>query len=158
MNLSCGKCKAIRSFSGTPPTCEVCGWVCSTTNMRAMAGSKRTDNSNYKPRNTGSGGGLFILLLILGVLVFVWSRLSSESSDNNKVAGPEPEPSSEASIRECVEPENPYSEGTGHYAGYEWAERNGSSCSTSSQSFNEGCEEYETQESEYEECEAENKK
>jgi hypothetical protein len=35
LNLSCGKCKAIRPFSGTPPTCEVCGWVCSTTNMRA---------------------------------------------------------------------------------------------------------------------------
>jgi hypothetical protein len=35
--LSCGNCKTVRSFSGTPPTCEVCGWVCSTTNMRAFA-------------------------------------------------------------------------------------------------------------------------
>jgi hypothetical protein len=155
LNLSCGKCKVIQPFSGVPPTCEVCGWVCSTTNMRAVTRSKRTDNSNYEPRNTGSGGGLFILLLILGVLVFAWSRLSSEPSDNNQAARAE---SSEASLRECVEPENPYSEGTGHYAGYEWAERNGSSCSSSSQSFNEGCEEYATQESEYEECEAENKK
>ena len=52
----------------------------------------------------------------------------------------------------CVEPENPYSQGTGHYAGYEWAERNGGSCAASSQSFNEGCEEYDTQEEDYEEC------
>lgn len=37
---------------------------------------------------------------------------------------------------------NPYSEGTGHYAGYEWAERTGGSCDGNSQSFNEGCEEY----------------
>ena len=36
MNLSCGKCKAIQPFSGVPPTCEVCGWVCSTTNMRTF--------------------------------------------------------------------------------------------------------------------------
>jgi hypothetical protein len=36
LNLSCGNCKAIRSFSGTPPTCETCGWVYSTTNIRAL--------------------------------------------------------------------------------------------------------------------------
>tara|TARA_Y100000310_G_C20089211_1_gene537450 strand:- start:92 stop:331 length:240 start_codon:yes stop_codon:yes gene_type:complete len=37
---------------------------------------------------------------------------------------------------------NPYSDGTGHYAGYEWAERTGGSCNGNSRSFNEGCEEY----------------
>ena len=37
---------------------------------------------------------------------------------------------------------NPYSEGTGHYAGYEWAERTGGDCDGNSQSFNEGCEAY----------------
>lgn len=41
-----------------------------------------------------------------------------------------------------VEIGNPYSEGSGHYAGYEWAERNGESCSGNSTSFIEGCEEY----------------
>lgn len=40
------------------------------------------------------------------------------------------------------EPENPYSVGTGHYAGFEWAERTGNSCSGNSSSFIEGCEEY----------------
>jgi hypothetical protein len=55
----------------------------------------------------------------------------------------------------CTEPANPYTEGTGHYAGYEWAEKNGSpTCSGSSQSFIEGCEEFETQESEFADCEA----
>jgi hypothetical protein len=53
----------------------------------------------------------------------------------------------------CAEPENPYSQGTGHYAGYEWAEQSAGSCNGRSQSFNEGCEEYEDQEAEYEECE-----
>lgn len=31
MNLSCGNCKAIRSFSGEPPKCDACGWVCDST-------------------------------------------------------------------------------------------------------------------------------
>lgn len=58
----------------------------------------------------------------------------------------------------CTEPENPYSEGTGHHAGYEWAEKNASgTCNSSSASFNEGCEEYESQESEYQDCEARKK-
>lgn len=43
---------------------------------------------------------------------------------------------------ENIEMENPYSEGTGHYAGYEWAEKTGGICSGNSDSFIEGCEEY----------------
>jgi hypothetical protein len=57
----------------------------------------------------------------------------------------------------CVEPENPYDEGTGHYAGYKWAEENGGDCNGNSNSFNEGCEEYHSQEDEYEDCEAKSK-
>ena len=59
----------------------------------------------------------------------------------------------------CTEPENPYDEGTGHYAGYEWAEKNDpATCGGSSQSFIEGCEEYQQQESEYADCQARKKK
>ncbi len=43
---------------------------------------------------------------------------------------------------------NPYSDGSGHFAGYEWAERTGGDCDGNSQSFNEGCEEYFRQTSE----------
>lgn len=28
MHLSCLRCKTIQSFSGEPPKCDVCGWVC----------------------------------------------------------------------------------------------------------------------------------
>lgn len=39
--------------------------------------------------------------------------------------------------------ENPYEDGSGHSAGYEWAERNQvSSCGGNSQSFIDGCEEW----------------
>jgi hypothetical protein len=86
-------------------------------------------------------------LLIVVALAFSIACTSSEHS---------PEASNEnPTNNHCTEPENPYTEGTGHYAGYEWAGRNGSpTCSGSSQSFVEGCEEYEAQESQYEDCEA----
>lgn len=41
------------------------------------------------------------------------------------------------------EPENPYDEGSGHSAGYEWAmENEPSECGGNSDSFIEGCQEY----------------
>jgi hypothetical protein len=73
-------------------------------------------------------------------------------------SSPKPDSKDEETAASCTEPENPYTEGTGHYAGYEWAEsRGGGSCNGSSQSFNEGCEEYEQQESEYQKCERKTK-
>lgn len=87
----------------------------------------------------------------MGVLLIVGCTSSepSKSPSSNEEGGATPK---------CTEPENPYAEGTGHYAGYKWAEEKGSgSCSGSSQSFVEGCEEYERQESEYQECEARRK-
>jgi len=89
------------------------------------------------------------LLLTLTSLLLITGCTSSKSSDNDEERDAD---------RHCAEPQNPYTEGTGHYAGYEWAEEHGSgNCNGSSESFNEGCEEYETQESEYEECEEQNK-
>jgi hypothetical protein len=53
-----------------------------------------------------------------------------------------------------LEPENPYSSGTGHYAGFQWAEENGvDSCGGDSASFVEGCEEYLQQAAAFAQCE-----
>jgi hypothetical protein len=91
----------------------------------------------------------FILpLTVAGLILTVGCRSSapSNSSDSNGEA---------TSAPNCTEPENPYDEGSGHYAGFEWAESRGSgSCGGNSQSFIEGCEEYESQEAKYQECEA----
>lgn len=54
----------------------------------------------------------------------------------------------------CTEPLNPYTEGTGHYAGFNWAQTNQEDCDGNSESFNEGCEEYYNQLDEYNECAA----
>jgi len=62
--------------------------------------------------------------------------------------------SARAGAEACVEPRNPYDEGTGHYSGYEWAENHsGAVCNGNSNSFNEGCEEYNNQQEEYVACE-----
>lgn len=93
----------------------------------------------------------FILgLTFAAALSVVAGCTSSTSSDKNN---------EEEAARQCAEPENPYDEGTGHYAGYEWAEANNpGTCGGRSQSFIEGCEEYQRQESEYEDCEAQKRK
>jgi hypothetical protein len=91
---------------------------------------------------------LFPLSLLLGLIPAVSCRSSSPSSSSD--SGEE-----SSSARDCPEPENPFGEGSGHYAGFEWAAESGSgTCNGKSQSFIEGCEEYENQEDEYQECEA----
>jgi|GEM_PF-2805329 hypothetical protein len=88
------------------------------------------------------------LLLCIGVLVAFnhdSPAPADSSSDGEKVSVP----------AECTEPENPYDEGSGHSAGFEWAQENSAaSCGGNSDSFIEGCEEYQTQEDKYDECEA----
>jgi hypothetical protein len=86
----------------------------------------------------------------LSVLIFVASLFlvgcNSNSANGNQES---------SGAAECVEPQNPYDEGSGHHAGYEWAEEKDSGiCGGNSQAFIEGCEEYQRQESEYEDCEA----
>ena len=82
-----------------------------------------------------------LLLLMLVVIL----GCSPETPSNN------PE---EVSGQDCsrLEPENPYTEGSGHYAGFEWAEANGAPCGGNSDSFIEGCEEHEAQTEAYESC------
>jgi hypothetical protein len=85
-----------------------------------------------------------LMWLLTAACIFLLASCDSGSTDESKTATKE--------TRRCPEPENPYSPGTGHYAGYEWAEEHGGNCNGRSQSFNEGCEDYEEQEAQYEEC------
>ena len=55
-------------------------------------------------------------------------------------------------IKECVLPQNPYNDGGGHDAGFNWAMENGGGCDGNSDSFNDGCEEYHRQMNQYNEC------
>ena len=91
-----------------------------------------TSNSRFR---------VFSVVLIVFVLLFSACESSSSS-----------EPSEKAEVS-CEEPQNPYSEGSGHYAGFEWAEEHEpASCGGNSTSFIEGCEEWQNQSAEYEAC------
>jgi hypothetical protein len=51
------------------------------------------------------------------------------------------------------EPANPYDDGSGHHAGFEWAERNDPGvCGGNSTSFIDGCEEFLRQAAAYQTC------
>lgn len=91
----------------------------------------------------------YILCMTLSAVLAIAACTSSSPEKTNE----------EETARHCTEPQNPYDEGSGHYAGYEWAETNNpGTCGGRSQSFIEGCEEYQHQESEYEDCQAQNRK
>ncbi len=66
--------------------------------------------------------------------------------------------STHSESRQCIEPQNPYNDGGGHDAGFNWAAENGGECNGNSDSFNEGCEEYHRQLNQYDECLADNRK
>jgi hypothetical protein len=93
-----------------------------------------------KPKRTGCMKKIHIICF--SFLLLVGCNNNSNSSDLGS-----------KNAHECVEPQNPYGDtDSGHYAGFEWAMQNGGSCDGNSESFNEGCEEYQTQLDEYDEC------
>lgn len=87
------------------------------------------------------------IVLIFSMLLFACSKAENVDSTSGK---------SNKNI-ECIAPHNPYTDGSGHYAGFEWARENGGACNGNSDSFNEGCEEYYRQLNEYNECMAKNR-
>lgn len=92
---------------------------------------------------------LALCFTLAGILFLIGCGSSNSSSKDDEGD----------TVASCTEPDNPYAEGTGHYAGYEWAENHGGgNCNSSSPSFEEGCEEYENQESEYQDCQAKKKR
>ncbi|MEK7601907.1 MAG: hypothetical protein AAB472_00245 [Patescibacteria group bacterium] len=100
--------------------------------------------------------------IIVGVAFWslvVWGTYSlfSDDSSGGSVSGDHYGVYEDSYVNEnyAPEPENPYDDGTGHSAGYEWAEENDvSDCDGNSNSFIEGCQEYVDQRDSYEEQES----
>jgi len=93
---------------------------------------------------------LVILAIIALVYVFSGSTKNknpyeSETSKVNVV-------NSSSNKEDCRSPENPYEDGSGHYAGFEWEAENGYECNGNSESFIEGCQEYVRQLDSYNTC------
>ncbi len=112
---------------------------------------------------TAEKGNTFVNFIIIVLIIWGVSALFSDDEpevntyQQNTYYDSYPAQSSYGGINDVgesdyyEEPENPYDEGSGHSAGYEWAEENGvDSCGGNSNSFIEGCEEYLSQQEEYE--------
>lgn len=90
-----------------------------------------------------------LIRCIISLSLFIGAGCSSSCSTSDS----EDEEAGTSSDCSELEPENPYSAGSGHYAGFEWAEENDAgSCGGNSYSFIAGCEEYQEQLAAYEEC------
>jgi hypothetical protein len=95
----------------------------------------------------GEIGSIILIILLIWGGIQVWNWIFPSQSDSSNYSSY----SFSRSEADCVEPENPYDYGSGHYAGFEWGER-GNYCSGNSDSFIEGCEEYYSQEEIYDDC------
>jgi len=92
----------------------------------------------------------FVALLFWGGFS-LWGWAFGSSDAGYESSYPSSSNSVFTSDRDCVEPENPYDYGSGHYAGWQWGEE-GNYCSGNSNSFIEGCEEYQAAEEVFEQC------
>ena len=88
---------------------------------------------------------------ILPFLLFVLMMFLT-ACDSGSTASSSKRSESVSSKEECAEPQNPYADGGGHDAGFNWASENGEECNGNSDSFNEGCAEYHRQLEQYNDC------
>lgn len=104
---------------------------------------------------TKKGNAIFGFVVVVGVIAGVYFIFKDSGEDKGLYQPNIYNNYSNKERKDCSysEPENPYSYDSGHYAGYEWAERNNvASCGGNSTSFIEGCEEYLRQVENYDVC------
>jgi hypothetical protein len=91
MNLSCGKCKTIRPFSGDPPKCDVCGWVLGTETPHPKNPSEPLESESFKGK-TADGVAKAVRFLIkitafwLGFAGLVYVLYLIFASDQTKLS------------------------------------------------------------------------
>jgi hypothetical protein len=80
MNLSCGNCKVIRSFSGQTPACDECGWVYAPerrsrigVEVDAIKEIVSTAGKELAPLRWLIG----ILLVVTGAVLLIWVAISA---------------------------------------------------------------------------------
>ena len=93
---------------------------------------------------------MYNLLFLASVLTIIFCGCDNKGSTSSNSG------LTSKNSEECIEPNNPYNDGGGHDAGFNWAMENGGDCNGNSDSFNDGCEEYHRQMNQYNECIAKN--
>ncbi|MCX6738634.1 MAG: hypothetical protein NT098_01105 [Candidatus Parcubacteria bacterium] len=98
------------------------------------------------------GNGILGIIIVIAIIWGISSLFQNEhESDSITQESPNYEAYQESKDCSDLEPESPYDDGSGHYAGFEWGQ-NGNDCGGNSNSFIEGCEDYQAQEEAYETC------
>lgn len=108
---------------------------------------------NYNSPRYKKGEGEIGSIIVIGLLIWAGYAYFGEDKEKTAVMQEHPNYQTYKETKDCsaLEPDNPYGEGSGHYAGFKWGE-DGNSCSGNSQSFIEGCEDYQRQEEAYSAC------
>jgi|ERR1035437_5846147 hypothetical protein len=90
-------------------------------------------------------------ICIIVVAIWGYNHYTSKQIETNY--GYQVESSGVTAKPDCssLAPHDPYDEGSGHYAGFEWG-ASGNDCGGNSDSFITGCEEYQNQENAYRYC------
>ena len=103
------------------------------------------------------------IIIIIGIVVLIYlfsgstknkNPYESETSQVNVITS---SPITQTKKEDCQFPNDPYDEGSGHYAGFEWEAENGYECGGNSDSFIEGCQEYLRQLNSYNTCMEQNR-
>lgn len=95
----------------------------------------------------------FFWIILLTVAVYGIFNLFKKDDESIQIMQKHPSYEVYKETKDCgvLEPRNIYSEGTGHYAGFEWG-KNGNFCNGNSESFIKGCQEYQIQDEAYTAC------
>jgi opacity protein-like surface antigen len=95
----------------------------------------------------------FLWIIVIIILIMWGASSRRQSQETDEILQNHPNYTGYKKSKDCsdLEPENPYSLGSGHYAGFNWGEQ-GNSCGGNSNSFIEGCYEYEAQDEAYSAC------
>jgi len=95
--------------------------------------------------------GWFGLIFIIILAVWAYNHYTSQKIESDYGYKVETKGVTEKPDCSSLIPQNPYDSDSGHSAGFEWG-ASGKSCGGNSDSFIEGCEEYQNQESAYQYC------
>jgi hypothetical protein len=82
VNLSCGNCKSIRSFSGDRLQCDVCGWVCQDVGADPQQHQRAAFISDIRREVSGrltawsfavtAVIALGVLWILIAIIKFIW--------------------------------------------------------------------------------------
>ena len=105
----------------------------------------------------GNGVNWFWVIVIIVLVALAYNHFTTKTIENDYGYSVKTQGITDKPDCSSLEPSNPYDIDSGHYAGFEWGIE-GKDCGGNSDSFIQGCEEYQNQENAYQYCLSRNNK